>query len=455
MRKYSVLLVLMVFVVAATSGCSLIVKDPVVDAQTVIIEVAGEEIVKEDVQQTIESVLDYQEYIYSLYGYSFDRTDEDVIASAQETAIDSMIEQAVCEQKIAEFGLDQITDEELAAISETADETYEYYADNIETSYFSDTELVDEELDAAIEAKMLELGYSTREELFEQEKLNEEYTKLQDYVVKDVSVSEDEIETQYSQGVTDAMDTYASYPTQYASDLNNGEIIYYRPEGYRYVKNLLIMISDDEQTEISTLTSQIEDDEDSLSAVEDAIAELPEDPAEDSEDQQKTREEMTAQVDSLTAEIDELTTELEEKTAAAYAAIQPTVNIVLSSMEAGEDFDALIEEYGEDTGMTVEPAKSEGYLVCEDLSTYVDEFVEASMALENIGDISDPFRTSYGIHIVQYASDLEAGEVELSDIHDSISDELLSEKQDTLYNETVSQWVTEANAKVYTDRLAD
>ena len=88
---------LMAFVVAFTSGCGLIVKDAEVDAQTVIIEVAGQSIVKADVQQAIESVLDYQEYMYSYYGVSFDRTDADTIASAQETAIDSLIEEAVHE----------------------------------------------------------------------------------------------------------------------------------------------------------------------------------------------------------------------------------------------------------------------------------------------------------------------------------------------------------------------
>ena len=54
---------------------------------------------KEDVQQAIENVLDYQEYMYSYYGLSFDRTDADSIASAQDSAIDGLIEEAVINQK--------------------------------------------------------------------------------------------------------------------------------------------------------------------------------------------------------------------------------------------------------------------------------------------------------------------------------------------------------------------
>ena len=49
MRKYALLVLLMAFIVAFTSSCGLIVKDAAVDAQTVIIEVAGKTIVKADV----------------------------------------------------------------------------------------------------------------------------------------------------------------------------------------------------------------------------------------------------------------------------------------------------------------------------------------------------------------------------------------------------------------------
>ena len=251
------------------------------------------------------------------------------------------------------------------------------------------------------------------------------------------------------------MTDYASDLTQYASDVSSGAIIYFQPHDYRYVKNLLIKISDDDRTQLSTLSSQITSDQDTLTSIEEAIAALPEDPTTDTEDQQKTREELTAQIDALNTEIADLNTQADELTAAAYGAIQPTVNMVEEKIKAGEDFDALIAEYGEDTGMTVEPQKSEGYLVCEGLTTYVTEFVTQAMALESVGDISDPFRTVYGVHFLQYTSDLDAGKVSLSAIHDQISEELLTTKQNDTYDATISQWVTDANAKIYTNRLAD
>lgn len=453
MRKYAILMVLTAFIVAFTSGCGLIVKDEAVDAQTVIIEVAGQTYVKSEVQQATENILDYQEYIYSLYGMGYDRTDADHIAAAKESAISALIEEAVTKQKAQEYGVDQFTDEELVDLMASVDETYDSYASYITTSYFADTELTGDELDAAVEAKMLELGYGSKDEMLEQEKQSAAIDKLKDYVVKDVAVTDDEIQSAYDTNVANAISAYASTLTQYASDVTSGSIIYDVPAGYRYVKNLLIKLSDEDSTAIQTLTTDISDKQSSLDSTISAIADLPEDATTDTEDQAKSREELTALSESLTTEIADLQAQLEMATENAYAAIQPTVDEVVAKLAAGESFDALLETYGQDSGMTVEPAKTTGYLVCEGLTTYVNEFITAAMALKNVGDVSDPFRTDYGIHIVQYTSDVEDGVVALADVTDPLKAELLTDKQNTFYDDTVSQWVTDAKAKTYADRL--
>ena len=455
MRKYAILVVLTVFIVAFTSSCGLIVKDAEVDAQTVIVEAAGKTYVKSEVLQATENILDYQEYLYSMYGMGYDRTDAEHIASAQESAINALIEEAVTTQKAQEYGLDQFGDQELVDIIASVDETYDNYVSSVQDYYFADTELTGDALDAAVEAKMLELGYGSKDELITQEKQAASLEKLKDYVVKDVAVTQEDIQSAYDTNVANAIADYTSSLPKYASDVNNGSIIYYVPAGYRYVKNLLIKISDEDSDTISFLNTEIMDKQSSLDSTLSAIADLPEDPAEDTEDVAKNREELTTLSDSLTAEIADLTAQLDTVTESAYAAIQPTVDEVTAKLDAGEDFDTLMETYGEDAGMTVEPAKTTGYLVCGGMTTYVDEFVTSAMALEAVGDVSAPFRTGYGIHIVKYASDLEEGAVALDEIQDSLEAELLSEKQDAFYNETVAQWVTDANAKTYPDKLKD
>lgn len=62
---------------------------------------------------------------------------------------------------------------------------------------------------------------------------------------------------------------------------------------------------------------------------------------------------------------------------------------------AGEDFDALIAEYGEDPGMLTNP---DGYVFTE--GDMVDEFYQGTLAL-GMNEISEPIASSYGWHIIQ------------------------------------------------------
>ena len=123
----------------------------------------------------------------------------------------------------------------------------------------------------------------------------------------------------------------------------------------------------------------------------------------------------------------------------------------LAKAAAGEDFDALIETYGEDTGMLAEPAKTRGYLVCEGLALYEQNFQDAAMALANVGDVSTELvETSYGYHILQYTCDIEGGAVEYTDeIKEAIHEEMLTAAQDAAYDAAVTQWVSEAKVETF------
>ena len=101
--------------------------------------------------------------------------------------------------------------------------------------------------------------------------------------------------------------------------------------------------------------------------------------------------------------------------------------------------------------MKSEPNKTQGYLVCDGLAIYEQSFQDAAMALEKVGDVSaELVRTSYGYHILQYATDIAAGEVEYTDeIKNTIHDDMLKQAQDAAYDAAVTQWVSEATVKTY------
>ncbi len=79
-------------------------------------------------------------------------------------------EQRVIAQKIQENGFDQFTEDELSVINEAVDATYTRNLSCVRVDHFSNTTLTGDALQQAMEAKMAELGYSTRDALLEAEK---------------------------------------------------------------------------------------------------------------------------------------------------------------------------------------------------------------------------------------------------------------------------------------------
>ncbi|MEA4927973.1 MAG: peptidylprolyl isomerase [Candidatus Limiplasma sp.] len=455
MRKRVFLAVLMIAAIVLTTSCSLIERDATVDAQTAIIEVAGKTITKAEVQTAVDNTLNYQAYMYNAYGMSFDPTSAESISAAQDSAIEALIQDAVINQKIQELGFDTLTEQELSDVQASVDKTWSGYIDNVKASNFADTTLTGDALDQAVAAKMAELGYPTKDALLESQTKSKQTEKLRADVVKDVTVTDQEISDSYTQKLDAAKSSYASNLVQYATDVSNGTTIYYRPAGYRHVKNILRKLSDADSTAISDLQSQITAKQSDLDTNATSIAALPTDATTDTADQAQSRTELTAAKAQLETELADLNTQLDAAKAKAYAALQPTVDEIVAKLAAGEDFDALMAQYGEDTGMQSDPGKTEGYLVCTGDTQWVEAFTTEAMALAKPGDVSAPFQTDYGIHIVKYVDDVTEGAVALEDVKDALQAELLSTKQDEVYNAAVTQWVTDAQAKIYKDRLAD
>lgn len=455
MRKRVVLALLLVAAMVVTSSCSLIVKDTEVDKQTPIISVVGQTFTKGEVNALVQNSLDYQTYLYSMYGMNFDPTSESAISSAQESVINGLIEQAVVDNKMDEMGI-ELTDEELAEVQTESETTYQGYKDTVMNAAYADTELTGDELEAALVETMAQYGYPTLDEIVKNNRETKRTEKLKAEIVKDVTVTDEEVQTEYDSRVESAKTNYESNPGSYGTSVTNGTTVYYTPAGYRYVKHILRKFSDEDSQKISDIQSQITDKQTQLSNVESSLSDLGEATEDESEEIAKNRQELTDTQTTLNAEIEDLNKQLDAAREAAYAALQPTIEEIQGKLaEEGADFDALMEEYGEDTGMQSEPAKTNGYPVCEQSTNWVEEFRTAAMALAKVGDISEPVRSTYGIHIIKYVSDAVEGPVAFDEVKDTIESSLLSTKQDETYNAAVDAWVEAANAKVDRDALKD
>ena len=50
-------------------------------------------------------------------------------------------------------------------------------------------------------------------------------------------------------------------------------------------------------------------------------------------------------------------------------------------------------------------------------------------------------------------ADVPAGEVPLSEIQDALSEQVLEDLQEAAYNDQIAQWIADADAKYYPERL--
>lgn len=129
---------------------------------------------------------------------------------------------------------------------------------------------------------------------------------------------------------------------------------------------------------------------------------------------------------------------------------------VQAKLDAGEDFDSLVAEYGDDPGMQSEPYMSNGYLVSLDVSDkYYDGFAEAAMALENIGDVSAPVETTSGYHFIQYTSDVSTDPVAFDTVSDAIKTKLQSDGEKTVYDAHMAEWKESTDIVKYYDRVSN
>ena len=462
MRKKALLAMLMAMILLLSS-CALVVKDEKVDNATVILQMGDKTITKDKVKEETQNQLDSMAYMYSLYGYSYDTTDPDNIAQAQEDAIDALKNDMVLSAKAAELGLDVLTDEEKETAQTKAQEGYDSALSYVKQYMLTDTEGMDEDtLAAAAADKLTELKVSL-DSYLESETKTIIDDKLREYIVKDVAVTDEEIQTEYDSKVEADKATYADAAGKWATAANNGTTLYYAPAGVRRVKQILTKFHDEDQTAIDDAKDQVTAANTAITTAQakiDAAQEtldLEGDTDEIKEAKEKAQADKDTATDELTvaqAALEAANKAVEDATNKAFENLDAETDEILTAVNAeGADWQAIMDEKNQDPGMK---SNEKGYAVAADMTNFDSAFVEAAMALEKPGDISGKVKgTSYGYYIIRYESDEAEGPVALDEVKEGISSSLLSTKQTETYNATVKQWVEEAGIKVDLNALKD
>ena len=441
MRKKCIL-ALMLAAMLVLSGCALVTVDEAADSARVILDVDGETVNK----AVFHSMVEYQLYqnqqmnsYYQMLGLtgSFS-TDENTVA---QEVLASYTNSLVATHKAAELGFDQMTEEENQEIQETAEKNYEELLTEIKDHYLADSASLDE---AELRQKAMEYanenGMSTLENYLDSAKIEKSVEKLRADTVKDVTYTQEELQAKLDEEAAANKTTFESNPDYYGYYLNNGTPVYYNAPGYRMVKQVLVKFNEEDNTALTEKNTELSQAKTALNDAQSALTEA-------AEDADKTA--LQAAVDEAQAKLDEVQAAYDALKETAYANIQAKADeIYQKAIAEGADFDALVAEFNEDTGM---PAA--GYAVREGYSFFVASFVDAAMALEKVGDVSEPVKSDYGFHIIQYSADITEGTVALETVSDTLGAELLSEKQDQAYADALAAWVSEAKVESHLEKL--
>ena len=457
MRKKA-LLALMMAAILLLSGCALIKKDQAVDDATEIIRMGDQVITKKEVLAQAEQELYDQYSMYSMFNYSYDVTDPANIQAAKDAAVDTLKTSLALTAKAKELGLDQLSDEELESVKTTAQANLDSVIASAK-AYVEGGSEMDETALAEAAAKMAEDAGYTLDAYIAQGTTDAISAKLKEYAVKDVAVTDEEIQAEYDSRVESHKSTYSESAGTWASAANNNSTLYYTPAGVRRVKQILIKFKDEDKTAIDDAKTKLNDANTAVTTAQakvDAAQGTVDTEGLSDEDKAKAEETLSAakqeleDADKALLAANQAVTEATDK---AFANIDEKADAVLAQLaEEGADWQKIMDENNEDEGMK---DNEKGYAVATGMTNFDAAFVDAAMALEKIGDISPKTKGSYGYYIIRYESDEAEGPVALDAVKETLSSSLLTTKQNDAYEATKAQWVDEAGIKVDLNALKD
>ena len=396
----------------------------------------------EDVMVTIGNATvtraEYDEYLTTLNSYytnyGYDVTDATISAMLKQFALQTGVEYAVMDQKVIEMNLSLTEDEKTAALADAKTQWDATISDGL-TYYGITEESTEDEKAATLVTVLAELeGMGYTEESYQADALQyAAYDKLYAELTKDVTVTDEDVVNHYNSLIESDKALYENNAAGYEQAQYMNQMyqmygmsdyvtpIYYKPAGYRLVTHILL-----------------EADETLLTAYAELQATY--------EEQQNTLEEGGEVTDTLvTAE------EVENARLAILANVQPKVDEINQKLAEGKTFAELIPEYTTDPGMQDEASIAAGYEVHMDSTNWVTPFRDQAFTVSNIGDVTAPVVTDYGVHILQYVADVPGGPVELTDdLKASFQESLLISAKDNAYYGAIDQWMADANA-VYSE----
>lgn len=435
----------------ALSGCNLIEIDAKMQADEDIAKIdkayakvvgsydGGEVTVAEVIGDFNAAYNETAQMYYYYFGYEMTHDDVHMLA---EDSIAARVRSEIAAAKFDEAG--ELTEEEMTEAENEIQETYELYLESA-MDYAEGRNDEAKAENARVLMRQVGVDYDS---LYDNVLTRTKETRMEELLAEEITeVSEEELQAAYDAKVEEQQSLYTD-GSSFESDMSGSEdvIVCWRPDGYRTVKHILVMPSDEIKAKYSNAVSDFEASRSDIELLEDELAEANDD---DIAEGERTPEEIQAEIDAILAVIPDQQAAIEAAKQACLNDVKAVTDEIYARLAAGEAFEDLIAEYGEDPGMQNEPAMSRGYYVSRASQNWEVNFRDAAMALTQVGEYSaEPVVSGSGVHIIQYTADVLGGEVPLDEIREALTAETLTELKEKHAEDTISAWV-EAAAPSY------
>lgn len=392
------------------------------------------------VQGSLDSILELSEILQG------DAPSEEEKAARLQSAVDSFVGLGVIENKLTEAGKNDFTEAEREDLNQTARSKYEELWQLMYQQMQKNDAAVSEE---AVTDQLEMMGY-TFEAIYDELELQTRQNRAIDLFVGNIVLTQDQVDAFYEeQFVGPDRADYADDIDKYDQEIlmNNNEA-FYTPEGYRYIHQIVLEIP--EAALKAARTEQVV-----LNRATQAMARALQDltmaatKAENWDDMVEARAAYDEANEALVAAQKDYASRIE---AEALPLLKEETDNILAQYAAGIDFKTLIGRYS--TDMTDRNVNGDGYPFHPDSQMWPDNFKKAAAALKKPGDISEPFVTEQGVHIICYAADVPAGAHVLTDEER----EMLNVAAERNYqmrklDELVAQWQADYDVETHPELL--
>lgn len=352
---------------------------------------------------------------------------EEERAQAAADTIDNFVGIGLIETKLTEEGKHDFTPGEDELMRAAASSRYEEVWQSAYKMMQSNDMDVSE---AEVSQMVADEGYDV-DAFYQEYVVAERQRRAIELYVGDIPITQEEMDEFYeTQYVAPDRERYKDDIPRYEREvLNHDGESFYVPEGYRYVRQILLEYP---ETVTEALKAEAAAVEDAAKVTNEAVAKLTELVL--TTDDWANLDEPRAEYDAAVKDTEKARRAyLEKREAVTMPLIQSTLDEINERLAAGIDFVTLITKYSADT--SERNVGGEGYPLHALSEGWPQDFVSAAMALEKPGDVSDPVLTEKGVHILFYASDAPAGD------HVLTGDELEMLKQSTLHARQVEELV--------------